>query len=353
MTNAGTTILYVDDDAGLRRLVDRGLQRHGFTVELAADGQAGLDRVARGGIDVVALDQYMPGLDGLTTLARIRELGSPPPVVFVTASQESAIAVAALKAGASDYVIKDVQGEFIPLLVVALEAAREATRMRRSRDEAEAEVRAARDRFEALAAERAMLLREVNHRVANSLQLIAAFLHMQGNSASPDVKEALSNATTRVIAVAQVHRRLYTSEDVKSVELDKYLTAMVEELQRSSESEEEESLTLSADPLECEPDRAVAIGVIVNELVINALKHAYPSGKGPVRIGLKAINSHRALLSVEDDGVGPRGGNAAETTGLGQRIVKAMAIKLGADVTHDAAHQGTRVLITFDLAQSR
>jgi two-component sensor histidine kinase len=352
MANTGITLLYIDDDDGLRRLVGRGLTRHGYVVELASDGQSGLDRIAQGGIDVVALDQNMPGMDGLTTLGRLRELANPPPVVFVTASQESKVAIAALKAGAADYVIKDALGEFIPLLVAATEFALEAGALRRARDAAEAELRASRDRFEALAAERAMLLREVNHRVANSLQLIAAFLHMQGNTASPEVKEALNSATTRVIAVSQVHRRLYTSDDVKSVELDKYLSAMVEELQRSSESEDEEALTLSADPLECEPDRAVAIGVIVNELVINALKHAYPAGKGPVRIGLKAINSHRALLSVEDDGVGSHG-HAATSGGLGQRIVKAMAIKLGADVTHDAAHSGTRVLVTFDLAQAR
>jgi two-component sensor histidine kinase len=342
--NAGTKVLYIDDDDGLRRLVDRGLRRLGYDVELAVDGQSGLDRIAQGGIEIVALDQFMPGLDGLTTLACIRDLAAPPPVVFVTASQESKIAVAALKAGAADYVVKDTQGEFVPLLVAAMENALEASRLRRARDAAEAEVRAARDRFEALAAERALLLREVDHRVANSLQLITAFMSMQGNATgSSEVKAALVNATTRVMAVAQVHRRLYTSDDVTTIELDKYLTAMIEDLQRTSDDGMEE----------VEPDRAVAIGVIVNELVINALKHAYPSRKGPVRIGLKAIGAHRVLLSVEDDGIGRPSGETRESGGLGHRIVKAMATKLGAELSHDGAHAGTRVVITFDLAPSR
>ena len=128
----------------------------------------GLERLQQGGIDVVALDQYMPGLDGLETLERILAIPNAPPVVFVTASQDSAIAVTALKAGAADYLVKDVQGDFIPLLQVAVDGALRQAMVRKARDEAEAEVHASRDRYAALAAEREVLLREVNHRVGNS-----------------------------------------------------------------------------------------------------------------------------------------------------------------------------------------
>ncbi len=120
MTSATTpTLLYIDDDAGLARLVSRGLTRQGFGVEHCDNGEAGIERIKQGGIDVIALDQYMPGLDGLETLEQIQKLPSPPPVVFVTASQDSKIAVTALKAGAADYLVKDTQGDFLPLLHVA------------------------------------------------------------------------------------------------------------------------------------------------------------------------------------------------------------------------------------------
>ena len=88
MNPATPTLLYIDDDAGLARLVDRGLTRLGFKVVHAASGAQGLDRLAQGGIDVVALDQYMPGLDGLETLERIMAIPNAPPVVFVTAAQD-------------------------------------------------------------------------------------------------------------------------------------------------------------------------------------------------------------------------------------------------------------------------
>src|SRR6202012_1147865 len=102
------------------------------------------------------------------------------------------------KAGAADYVIKDTQGEFIPLLAAAIENALGKARTLRDKEAAEAEGRAARDRFEALAAERAVLLREVNHRVGNSLQLIAAFLQLQATASKSDnVKAALTSATSR------------------------------------------------------------------------------------------------------------------------------------------------------------
>ena len=132
-------ILYIDDDPGLCRLVQKDLERQGYVVEIATDGASGLARIAQGGIDVVALDHYMPNQDGLETLASIRNLAEPPPVIYVTAMQEGRVAVAALKAGAADYVAKDVQGEFLALLQRAIDAALDAAMLRRAKEAAEAE----------------------------------------------------------------------------------------------------------------------------------------------------------------------------------------------------------------------
>ncbi|HZE52413.1 MAG TPA: response regulator [Bradyrhizobium sp.] len=341
------TLLYIEDDPALARLVDRGLTRLGFKVVHAVSGSQGLDLLAQGGIDVVALDQYMPGLDGLETLERIMAIPNAPPVVFVTAAQDSSIAVTALKAGAADYLVKDVHRDFIPLLQVAVEGALRQARLQKARDDAEAEVHASRDRFAALAAEREVLLREVNHRVGNSLQIIASLLHLQANSsAQEDVKAALTNAMGRVAAVAQVHRRLYTSHDLKSVLLNLYLGALLEDLRRSAEGNRMSRLTLKAESIEIDPDRAVAIGIIVNELVMNAVKYAYPDGAGPIHVEL-AAEGEDLLLSIADDGVGLNGKSDPRSTGMGQRIVTAMASKLEAIVERDPTHTGTRIVLRF------
>jgi len=341
------TLLYIDDDKALARLVDRGLTRLGLKVIHAESGARGLDRLTEGGIDVVALDQYMPGLDGLETLERIMAIANAPPVVFVTASQDSSIAVTALKAGAADYLVKDARGDFIPLLHVAVESALRQAQLQKARDEAEAEVHASRDRYAALAAEREVLLREVNHRVGNSLQIIASLLHLQANSSNQDdVKAALTNAMGRVAAVAQVHRRLYTSHDLKSVLLNQYLDALLEDLRRSAEGNKMSRLTLKAEPIEIDPDRAVAIGIIVNELVMNAVKYAYPDGAGPIDVVLHAQGDD-LLLSIADNGVGLNGKTDPRSTGMGQRIVTAMASKLEASVERDPDHAGTRIVVRF------
>src|SRR6201987_1698766 len=293
MLPATPTVLYIDDDEALARLVERGLTRRGFKVVRAASGTDGLDRLRTGGIDVVALDQYMPGLDGLETLEQIRALADAPPVVFVTASQDSNIAVTALKAGAAAYLVKDARGDFIPLLQVAVDGALRQAELERARAEAEAEIHASRDRYAALAAEREVLLRDVNHRVGNSLQIIASLLHLQASSSGQeDVKAALTNAMGRVAAVAQGHRRLYTSHNLKTVMLNQYLEALLEDLRRSAEGNRMSRLTLKADPIEIDPDRAVAIGIIVNELVMNAVKYADPEGAGPSHVDRRAHADH-------------------------------------------------------------
>jgi two-component sensor histidine kinase len=153
----------------------------------------------------------------------------------------------------------------------------------------------------------------------------------------------------RVAAVAQVHRRLYTSQDLKSVLLNQYLEALLEDLRRSAEGNRMSRLTLKADAIEIDPDRAVAIGIIVNELVMNAVKYAYPDGAGPIHVDLTERGTELELC-IADDGVGLNAKSDPRSTGMGQRIVTAMAAKLAASVERDPAHSGTRIVLRFPLA---
>ena len=154
----------------------------------------------------------------------------------------------------------------------------------------------------------------------------------------------------RVAAVAQVHRRLYTSHDLKSVLLNQYLDALLEDLRRSAEGNRMSRLTLKAEPIEIDPDRAVAIGIIVNELVMNAVKYAYPDGAGPIHVDLTGRKATNSRCAIADDGVGLNVKTDPRSTGMGQRIVTAMAAKLDASVERDPAHAGTRIVLRFPLA---
>ena len=132
----------------------------------------------------------------------------------MTGSDDARVAVAALKAGAVDYVWKDLEGHYRELVGEAISSALEKERLQREKDEAQRLVIEARDRAE-------LLLREVNHRVANSLALVAAMTSMQARAVQDEVtKNALKETQVRIYAVAAIHRRLYTSSDIRFVELD-------------------------------------------------------------------------------------------------------------------------------------
>ena len=345
MSDTPRRVLYIDDDEGLRRLVSRALSRRGYEVTLAADGREGLALAREGGFDVVALDHYMPGLSGFETLtALLAEFAEPPPIVYVTGSDETRVAVAALKAGAADYVVKVVGEEFFDLLDSAFNQALEQVRLRRQAADAEDALRAGNQRLQAL-------LREVNHRVANSLQLVSAFVQFQAAALDDEVaRAALRDTQRRIEAVGQIHRRLYTSDDVQSVDMAAYLDALVHELQESWGGALGARLKLTAEPIRLATDRAVSLGVIVNELITNACKYAYaPGEEGEVRVSLVHADAGKLRLTVEDDGRGLASGAAAQGTGLGARVIRAMADSLGAELAYDPSHRGVRASLTAPL----
>jgi two-component sensor histidine kinase len=203
------------------------------------------------------------------------------------------------------------------------------------------EIAIARDRAEAL-------LREVNHRVGNSLQLVSSMISLQSKALKDKAaKDALTAAQARIEAVAQVHRRLYTSHQVGIVALDDYLKGLIDELKQSLPTGFRDLIDLQADPLEAETDQAVSLGVVAAELVTNAVKYAYGGKPGPIRIRLLSDGEGHAHLIVEDDGVGMDGG-PPKGTGLGAKILKSMAASLDSKIEYERRPRGVRALLRID-----
>jgi two-component sensor histidine kinase/CheY-like chemotaxis protein len=337
-------VLYIDDDEALAMLVAKHLRRDGFNVHAAHSAQQALDILRERSFDAVALDHFMPERLGLEVLPDIRALPNAPPVIYVTGSEDSRIAVAALKAGAADYVVKDVAGEFLSLLSSIIEQALQHEETRRAKAKAEHEMRIAREKAE-------LLLREVNHRVANSLAMVASLVHLQEASVEdPAARFALAETQNRITAIAQVHRSLYTSDNVSSVSMAEYLERIVADLEQSltRDSGGTAHVKLAADAVSLSPDKAVAVGVIITELVTNAFKYAYSlETPGPVTVRLARQAAGHVVLEVGDSGRGLVPGQKAAGTGLGMKIVRTMAMSLDSELSIQDNRPGTRVQLAF------
>jgi two-component sensor histidine kinase len=163
-------------------------------------------------------------------------------------------------------------------------------------------------------------------------------------------KNALSETQGRIYAISLIHKRLYSSGDVRFVVLDEYLSGLLEHLETSMHAEGYgATLRHSIDPMKLATDTCVNLGVVVTEWVTNAFKYAYPDHTGEVRVRVAATSGGRAELLVEDDGAGRGNNPSIKGTGLGTRIVNAMAVTMRAEIEYLKKERGTSARMRFSL----
>jgi predicted ATPase/two-component sensor histidine kinase len=198
--------------------------------------------------------------------------------------------------------------------------------------------------------EKEALLREVHHRVKNNLQLISSLLSLQaGRVRDPAVAELFAESRDRVRSMALVHENLYRIGNFARVPMKSHLESICAQLFRAyAPTTEQISLHLEVDEVQLDLDRAVACGLIVNELVSNALKHAFPNGRrGGLWISLQSLEADDCLLRVRDDGVGmAKSVNPKTAETLGLQLVNDLADQLHGSVAM-LGLDGVDIAITF------
>jgi len=196
-------------------------------------------------------------------------------------------------------------------------------------------------------AERDVLLREVHHRVKNNLQVVASLLDLQaGILRDASTLQAVRDIKDRVQSMARIHEHLFKSPDAGRISMDGYLRHLATALHQASNAERI-GLSLQVDAVPLNIDQAIPCGLIVNELVSNAFKHAFPNGQaGEVTVALESRDG-QYVLTVRDTGVGlPPHLDPQLTGSLGLRLVGLLAKQLEG-VLHLASVQGTAARITF------
>lgn len=194
--------------------------------------------------------------------------------------------------------------------------------------------------------EKAILIQEVQHRVANSLQIIASVLMQSARRVQSDeARGHLQNAHHRVMSIAAVQKQLSASKGGK-VALKAYLTLLCESLGASMIADEDRlSIVVDVDDSVVEADVSISLGLVVTELVINALKHAFPDQpKGKITVSYGS-EGHDWTLTIADDGIGMPVGRAAPKPGLGTGIVEALTKNLQSELEVSSAEPGTVVTV--------
>ena len=378
------TILIVDDNEQNLYQLQVLLQGNGYEVIAARNGVEALQQAHTHPPDLVVTDILMPQMDGFSLCRKWKQDEGlrPIPLFFYTATYtEERDREFALGLGAERFIVKPEEPdvflrairEAIEHVEVASAPARaavtgttslpvtapeeeETSFLRQHNDtltrkleaklaqleqshralEQDIAVRQQTEaRLQAALAERTALLNEIHHRVKNNLQIVTSLLSLQCHRVrNPEALAILREAQNRVHSLALVHRALYRSESLARVHLPTYLESLCAHVFRSFGAEIGARIKLVTRfaPVELDLEQAVPAGLIVNDLLSNALKHAFPDGRsGQVTLELRAEGEQRIILSVADDGIGlPAAVDPDQPQTLGLQLVATLAKQLGA-----------------------
>lgn len=334
-------ILNVDDNEPGRYATTRILNRAGFQVIEAGTGKEAL-RLARSvSPQLVVLDVNLPDMSGIEVC---RQLKTDPQTGSIMVLQISATNIAvldrvsSLSAGADSFLVEPMEPEELEAVARAL--------LRLHRTEAE---------LRRTLAERELLLREVNHRVKNSLQLVLSMLSLQGGEfREAGAKELFAKAIARVTAIASIHERLYQDTDPLTIDVQTYLSGLCAELARAGIGDERHAdLRTDIEHIRLPTEHGVSLALIVNELVMNALKHGRTNERPAIiHVSLRRIDAGQARLTIADNGPGlspgDSGNSAKPPSGLGSRLISMLVRQLNGQL-HVEHADGYAAHITFPL----
>jgi PAS domain S-box-containing protein len=207
------------------------------------------------------------------------------------------------------------------------------------------------ERLEAALSEKTVLLKEVHHRVKNNLAVIAGLLSLQADTLEDErAQVALQESQQRVLSMALIHEYLYSTQHLDRVNFGQYLQQLGRELCVTYAVEADRvSLIIEAEEIELGVHRAIPCGLILNELLSNSLKYAFPAGRaGRIEVRFRRLDSGELSLVCQDDGIGmPLGFDWKNSNSLGLRIVRILTKQIDGAISLDEAHPGTRFELTL------
>jgi two-component sensor histidine kinase len=235
------------------------------------------------------------------------------------------------------------EGEFAEHDIAFLQGAANILGMAIERQRYERQLKTALDRHQ-------VLLKEISHRVKNSLQMVSGMLNLQASSVDNDALRAhLAEASGRVSAIGRAYERLSYDADVEDIDLGSYLQHVCADAIGAASHCKLDFGAVQG--IQLDADRAISLALIINELVTNAVKYAFSNrSDGHIWVRLVRQDENTALISVRDDGVGlPAGFDPSKSRGLGMRIIAALSKQLDAAISHRGDVDGTEFVLMVPL----
>ena len=202
--------------------------------------------------------------------------------------------------------------------------------------------------------EKEVLLSEIHHRVKNNLAVITGLLELQSHNTENEVaSRALKDSQMRINSMALIHEKLYQNETLSKIEFDHYIRELIQVIKKShSLSAEDIEVNFDTDSIQFTITQAIPCGLLLNEIVTNAFKHAFPDsyeGEPKISVSLKSVGEEQVELSIQDNGIGlPDDFYTLGKTSLGITLIKTLSKQIGADVKIDT-DKGTSFRFRFDL----
>lgn len=381
-------LLTIEDEEFVRESIVAYFEDSGFDVYSAENGEEGLAVFNEKAPDIVLTDLRMPKMSGFDVVKAIHETNPDIPVVVVSGTGVIQDSIEAIRMGAWDYVTKPISDmavlEHIVNKVLERAELKKAQRnyhhyleeevAKRTKElneelnrrieietelrdknikliKSEASLREHQAQMEASLEEKTLLLKEIHHRVKNNLQVMASIINLQTSSvAEQHVKEIFLSLQARIQSMASVHEALYNSENLAKINFDSYVRNMVSSLMQIYPlAQGLVEVSYQIDQLELGIDIAVPCGLILNELLTNAMKYAFKPGESG-RIDLRFYfdsDQEKYVMLIKDNGCGlSEDFDMKNNVSLGMTLVDALLTQLGADYELDRSN-GTSWKMSF------
>ncbi|MBN2416272.1 response regulator [bacterium] len=376
-TAESVRILLVEDNSHDRLIFLRAMKNGPITgrvteCECAADAVDMLESDAAS-FDVIVTDYDLPGLSGIDFCKKVLDAGIDVPLVLMTGAGSEELAVRALKMGVYDYVVKHAGSSYQDLLQVVIGEVLQRHREKQARKRAEIALEQANEELEQrvqqrtedlLAAnarleqeikerrlaetrirenlqEKEILLKEIHHRVKNNLMVITSLLRLQSRKIG-DKEQAIAafeESRDRIVSMAVVHEILYKSDDFSKIDQNRYIKTMVNNLKGIYDIKCSTNVLYDIDDVPLNINISIPFGLILNELITNAFKHAFDGRPGgEIHIAYKAVNDTCCRLTVRDNGAGfPDGIDLKGTDSFGLQLVTILTEQLHGTLSVDGS----------------